>query len=147
MTIRAFSHLANQALLRRLEEEAAHQCVSDATLLALIAEVDLRRLYLPEGYASMCAYCVHKLRLSKQAALKRIKAARAARQFEAILDAVAAGRLHLTGVVMLAPHLTRENAEELLAAATHKTKAEIERLLAQRFPQPDVPTSVQAMAP
>jgi hypothetical protein len=147
VNIRAFSHLGNQALLRRLEEELAHQHLSTATLLALIAEVDERLLYLPAGYPSMYSYCVHELRLSREAALKRIHAARAARQFEGVLDAVAEGRLHLTGVVLLAPHLTPENAGELLAAATHQTKAEIERLLAERFPRPDLPTRVEALAP
>ena len=145
MNIRAFSDLGNQALLRRLAEEIAHQNVSTATLLALIAEVDERLLYLPAGYPSMCAYCVHELHLSKEAALKRIHAARAAREFEGILDAVAEGRVHLSGVLMLAPHLTPENAADLLAAATHRTKAKIERLIAERFPRPDVPTRVAAL--
>jgi hypothetical protein len=96
MNIRTFSHLGNQTLERRLAEEFAHQHVSTATLLALIAEVDQRCLYLPAGYPSMCAYCVHKFHLTKEAALKRIHAVRAARKFEGILDAVADGRLHLT---------------------------------------------------
>jgi 5-methylcytosine-specific restriction endonuclease McrA len=147
MNIRAFSHLGNQALLRRLAEELAHQHVSTATLLALIAEVDERLLYLPAGYPSMYSYCVHELHLTREAALKRIHAARAARQFEGVLDAVAEGRVHLSGVVMLAPKLTPENAGELLAAATHKTKAEIELLLAECFPQPDLPTRMEALAP
>jgi hypothetical protein len=147
MTIREFAHLGNPALLRRIEAEAANDCRSTATLIALIAEVDRRRLYLPEGFPSMFAYCVHKLHLSPAAALKRIDVARAARKCEAILDAVAEGRLHLTGVLLLAPHLTPENAGELLAAATHKTRSEIERLLAARFPRPDLPTRVQAITP
>jgi hypothetical protein len=37
-----------------------------------------------------------------------------------------------------APHLTEHNAEELLAAATDKTAAEIERFLAARFPKSDL---------
>src|SRR6185369_12232104 len=50
-------------------------------------------------------------------------------------------------VVMLAPYLEREpeNADELLVAATHKTKAQIELLIAERFPRPDLPTRVRAM--
>jgi hypothetical protein len=80
----------------------------------------------------MLAYCMHELHFSRAAALKRIDAGRAARQFEAILEAVADGRLHLSGVVLLAPRLTRENADELLAAATHKTREEIEQLIAER---------------
>jgi hypothetical protein len=42
--------------------------------------------------------------------------------------------------------LAAETADELLAAATHKTKAAIALLLAQRFPQPDMPTRIQALA-
>ena len=38
---------------------------------------------------------------------------------------------------LLAPHLAPENADELIAAATHQTRAGIERLLADRFPRPE----------
>src|SRR6185369_11049280 len=40
-----------------------------------------------------------------------------------------------------------ENADELLAAATHKTRAEIEWLLAERFPRPDLPERIAAPPP
>jgi 5-methylcytosine-specific restriction endonuclease McrA len=46
----------------------------------------------------------------------------------------------------LAPYLTTETADALLAAAAHRTKSEIEQLLAQRFPRADVPTRVQALS-
>jgi hypothetical protein len=49
-------------------------------------------------------------------------------------------------MICLAAHLTPENAEELIAAATHKTRAEIERLLAERFPKADVATLVEPIA-
>ena len=49
------------------------------------------------------------------------------------------GRLHLSGIVELAPHLTDENCDELLARATHKTKREILELVAEIAPKPDVP--------
>src|SRR5205814_5133333 len=42
----------------------------------------------------------------------------------------------------LAPYLTAENADELLSATAHKTRAEIEWLLAERFPRPDLPERV-----
>src|SRR5207244_2705766 len=38
-------------------------------------------------------------------------------------------------------------ADELLSAAAHQTKLEIERLLARRFPRPDLPERVQAIPP
>ena len=93
----------------------------------------------------MFAYCVGVLRLSEEAARKRIHAARAARRFPAIFDAVAEGRLHLCGVVLLAPHLTETTAADLLAAAAGKRKAEIERLLAERFPRSEVLAWVASM--
>jgi 5-methylcytosine-specific restriction endonuclease McrA len=93
------------------------------------------------------SYLVHELNRSDDAAAKRIHAARAAHRFPALFEALADGRLHLSAVVMLAPHLTEETAEELIAAATRKTKSEIEQLLADRFPKPDVPTLLQALPP
>lgn len=60
-----------------------------------------------------------------------------------LLEAVAEGRLHLSGLLMLAPHLTRDTVATLLAAAEHRTREEIAQLIAERFPAPDVPTSVR----
>jgi len=116
-----------------------------ATMLVYLAEFDERQLYRPAAYPSMHAYCVGELRFSDDMAYKRIHAARAARRCPAIFAAVADGRLHLTAVVMLAAHLTPENAEGLIAAATRKNRFEIERLLAARAPRPDVPAFVRAL--
>src|SRR4029077_12161827 len=70
-----------------------------------------------------------------------------AREFPAVSAALAEGRVHLSGLSLLAPHLTRQNADQLLTAATLKTKLEIEQVVAERFPSPDVPTRVRALAP
>jgi 5-methylcytosine-specific restriction endonuclease McrA len=134
-------------LLRNLIANRGRENAATADLLADLAEVDARKLYLPAGYPSMHAYCVQELGFCEQAAFKRINAARAAREFPAIFPAVADGRLHLSAVVLLAAHLTPDNAEELLPAAARKSKAEIERLLAERFPRPDVPTRIRPLAP
>ena len=139
------THLSDAVLLRELEALVAQERTALAAVLAHIAEVDARRLYLPAGFPSMHAYCVGALRLSEDAAYKRIQAARAARQFPALFTAVAAGRLHLAAVCLLAPHLTTENADELLAAATHRTKSEVEELLSQRFPRTEWLALVQAI--
>ena len=61
--------------------------------------------------------------------------ARAARRLPVLFEALAEGRLHLGAIGLLAPYLTPENADDLLRAAAHKTKAEIEELLARRFPR------------
>ncbi len=58
---------------------------------------------------------------------------------------MASGRLHLTGVLLLAPHLTPANADELLDAAAGKSKAEIEALLAERFPRSELLPLVEGL--
>src|SRR5436309_10927850 len=100
--------LADDVLLRDLVTHLAHERSSTADVLAHIAEVDARKLYLPAGYASMYAYCVGKLRLSEDAAWKRLQAAHAARRCPGVFVALAEGRLHLSAVVLLAPHVARE---------------------------------------
>ena len=59
--------------------------------------------------------------------------------------AVEDGRLHLCGAVLLAPHLTVENAEDLVAEASGKSKAEIEVMLVRRAPRPDVPERLEEL--
>ena len=140
------THLSDDVLLRDLATLVSRDRATTATLLAHIAEVDARRLYVPAGYPSMHAYCVDELRLSEDAAYKRITAARAARRFSALFSAIAEGRLHLAAVSLLAPHLTPENAEELIEAATHRRKSEIEEFLALRFTVPELPARARAVS-
>jgi hypothetical protein len=140
-------HLSDSTLLHDLAALVSRDRNTTAALLAHVAEVDARKLYRPAAYPSMYAYCVGELHMSEDTAYKRIRAGRAARQFPAIFQAIADGRLNLTSVVMLAPHLASDTAEELLAAAAHKTNAEIERSLAERFPRPDLPTVLEAITP
>ena len=118
MSAYSLSHLTDRDLLQRLARLVAQDRATTAALLAHLAEVDARKLYLPAAYPSMHEYCVHELRLSEEAAFKRIHAARTARRFPALFAAVADGRLHLSAVIMLAPHLTEATADELLAAAS-----------------------------
>ena len=96
----------------------------------------------------MFQYCVDALYLSKAESFLRIAAARASRKHPLLLTMLEDGRLHLSGISVLAPHLTDENCDELLARATHKTKDAIKELLAEIAPKPpklDVPPSVRKL--
>jgi len=132
-------------VLTRLAEITHQDRSTTAEMLTLIGIADARRLYAPKSCKSMFVYCVRRLRMSEDMAYKRIQVARAARKFPAILAMIADGRLHLTSVLRLAPYLTPENASELFEAATHRSKRELEKLLAERFtppvPVPMVPSS------
>ena len=116
-----------------------------ANLIALLAELDTRRLYLGEGFSSLFTYCTQALHLSEHAAYNRIEAARAARRFPVILDLVESGALTLTAVRLLAPHLTEGNHRELLERAYQKSKREVELLVAALAPVADVPSIVRKL--
>lgn len=143
----SLTHLSDHALSINLSDAVAREHTTTAEVIAHIAEFDARKLYLPAACSSMFAYCVQELRLSEDSAYKRIQAARAARRFPAIFGALAEGRLHLTGLGLLAPHLTEENADTLLADAAHKTKSEIEQLLAVRFPRTELLPLIESTRP
>ena len=142
----SLSHLADHELLRDLRSVLARDREITAALLAHLAEVDTRKLYLPAAYPSMHAWCVGELGLSEDAAFRRIRAARTAREFPALFGEIASGRLNLSTVLLLAPQLSQANADELIAAAALKTRSEVEHLLAARFPQPDAPTVVREVS-
>ena len=85
------------------------------------------------------------LRMSEDAVYNRIGAARAARRFPAIVDMLVSGALSPTTARLLARHLTAENQEALLAAASGRGKLAVEELLAGWFPQPDVAPRIRKL--
>ena len=138
-------HVKDHALEDELANLVGKERGNTALILAHIAEIEARKLFLAQAYRSMYAYCVGKLRLEDDWAYRRIQAARAARRHPAIFKMLADGRLTLTSVITLDTHLTANNAAELLEAAANKSKSELEQLLADRAPKPDVPASVREL--
>src|SRR5687768_11806216 len=100
-----------------------------ASLLAHLAEVEARGIHRGRACASLYTYCIYELRFSQDEAFRRVSGARLVRRFPALLDAIATGELHLTGLLMLGPHLTPDNLVEVLALAKHRTKKELARLV------------------
>src|ERR687897_2657830 len=137
--------LSDRDLLEELERAASNERQATARLIALLVEVDSRKLYAGQGYSSLFTFCTHRLHLSEHAAYLRIEAARSAQRFPVILDRLCDGSLHLTAVSLLAPHLTAANHVEVLDAARHKSKRDVELLVAQLRPQPDVPSVVRKL--
>jgi len=139
------SQLSNEELLVDLNKIVAQGHDVTARLIAHIAEVDSRKLYLEEAFSSMFGYCLYNLNFSEAATYLRIHAARVARRFPVIFEMVAQGKLHLTAVTMLSKHLTEENHQKLLNQAVHKTKAQIEELIVSFAPKPDAQTEIRKL--
>jgi hypothetical protein len=137
--------LSDRDLLDAAERVAGDERRTTADLLALLAELDTRKLYLGEGYSSLFTYCTQRLHLSESAAYGRITAARAARRFPMLLARLAEGDVTLTSICLLAAHLTDDNHEALLDAARHASRRDVERLVASLHTQPDTPASVRRL--
>ena len=136
--------LSNRELLARLPQLAADERCASAELVAHLVALDMRPdAYAAEGYGSLFAYCTRALRLSEDAACTRIAAVSACRRFPRILELLVAGELNLTAVRRIGPHLTPENCDPVLARAVHRSRSEIDHLVAELLPQPDVPASVR----
>ena len=139
----SFSKFSNRDLLHETMRLAAGERSSTARLVAALREVDSRRLYLDEGYSCMFFYCTHALHLSESAAYRRIEVARVSRAFPQVLEALTMGALNLTTAVIIAPHLTLSNADALIAAASFKKRKEVEGVIAEHHPKPDVPAVIR----
>ena len=141
----SLTSFSDDELLRRLSDLLRQSRRNEADLVAHIGEVDRRRLYSREASPSMFGYCTEVLHLSEAEAYLRIAAARASREHPLLLTMLADGRLHLTAIAKLAPHLTLENREALLKRATHRSKREIEELVAELSPRPDAPAVMRKL--
>ena len=114
MNTNSIRSLSDAELLRDIETASARERGATVDLIALLAEVDARRLYLPQGYSSLFTYCTTRLHLSEHAAYGRIEAARTSRKFPRVLDRLGDGSITLTTICLLSNHLTRENHVSLV---------------------------------
>lgn len=127
--------LADGALLEEATRLALTERCSTAQLIAAISEVDARGLYFQQGCSSIFTYCRRVLLLSEHAAYHRITAARIAQRYPTVLDRLADGALTLSNLTLVAPFLEPDNCETLLAQVAHKSKQEVQMLVAALRPQ------------
>jgi len=139
----SFADLSDEQLVAEVKRLARSERRATAALIRALMELDARRLYLGEGYSSMFTYCTQALHLAEGAAYNRIETTRAARRFPMILNGLEDGSLTLTTVRLLAPHLTVENHESVLASAHHKGKRDIEQIVASLNRKPAVPAMIR----
>jgi hypothetical protein len=145
--VHSLSHLSDDDLLANTRSLVGRSNQIFAALLVHLAEVEARGLHRLRACSSLYAYCIYELRLSEDAAFRRVSAARLVKQFPALLGAIERGELHLTGVLLLGPHLTAENHLEVLVHAKHRTKKEIAKLVRVLDPLPEVPSRIEPLGP
>jgi hypothetical protein len=142
---RPFQSLSDDQLLSALADVVGQVRRDESSLVAHIAEVDFRRLYARHACSSMFVYSTRILHLAEGEAFRRIRVARASRRHPVLLEMLADGRLHVSGIAVLLRILTVENRDRLLSLAVHKTKRHIEKLVAELDPRPDVPSIMRKL--
>jgi hypothetical protein len=143
MLIDDIHRLSDNALLEAIVRHNRTETTAAATVVGHLAELEARELHLALGFRSLYGYCRRILHLAEHEAYNRMLVARVARRFPVVVAMLAEGRLHLTAVRLLAPHLQDEDHLALLGGAIHQSKAEVIELLARWFPKPDVATSIR----
>jgi 5-methylcytosine-specific restriction endonuclease McrA len=143
--MQSLRNVRDDDLLRRLFDLVKRSRRVEADVVAHIGEVELRRLYAVEACSSMFEYCRRVLGLRENEAYLRITVARAAREFPELLAMLRDGRLHLSGIARLAPHLTRQNADEVLERAAGMSHREIRELVCELEPRPDVAPTIRKL--
>ena len=142
----SLDHLSNDDLLSSTRAQVGR---SNQVLAGLLAHLRKSTPAVSTGYARVkpVRLCVYELRLSEDAAERRAQAAKIARRFSILFEQIAAGEIHLTGVLMIGPLLTEANRLEVLARAKHRTKRELAGLLRRLDPLPDVPARIEPLGP
>lgn len=110
--------LTDAELVSALDAAAAGEREKLCHLLKYLAEVESRGVHLDMGYRTAFDFCVLRLKLSEGSAMRRIYSARAAAKVPELYDKLRSGELSLSSVSRLAPHLTTENARDLIARAS-----------------------------
>jgi hypothetical protein len=137
--------LTDADLIVRVRALARDERRATVQLIAGLAEFERRQLYLSQGCASLFTYCTDVLHFSEHAAYARMEVARTALRFPVVLERLEDGALTLTTIRRLGPVLTEANHRDVLTAATHKKKGDIELLVATLRPRSDAATIVRKL--
>lgn len=137
--------LTDGDLFSRLQAICVDARRIDMSLIVHLMEVQRRRLDLASACSSLFDFCVRRLGMSEGAAFRRITVARLAGRHPCLLDHLERGTVTLSTLVLLRDHLTEANVEELVAAASGRSKREVAELLAARAPRPDVPSTIRKL--
>ncbi len=137
--------LTDEVLVATADQLVGVHRRATANLLACLVEVARRDLHLTDGASTLADWCMARWGMSEDQAWTYTKVVEVARKYPWALEMLADGRLSLSGVRALRPHLTDEVAEGRLREAAGKTRQELQLLMAKWAPRPDVPGQVRRL--
>ena len=135
--------LSDGELDRSAEKLVCAEKQNVAKLIAHIAEMSRLKVALELGYKSTFHYCVERLHLSEGSVASRIHVANVSIRFPQLLVALAENRISLTVAGLLAPHLSEDNVDTLLADCAGMTKKAVLEYLVRIEPKPVFEPSIR----
>ncbi|MEQ1831736.1 MAG: HNH endonuclease [Candidatus Eisenbacteria bacterium] len=138
MLFERISSQRDPVIATEARQHSRQESGATAGLLACLAVFDERRAFGDLGYSCMLDYCQRDLALSEDVAKKYLRAARIARARPVLFDMLADRRLSVSAVLTLGPWLESGGHDDLIAAAVGRSREEIEWLIAERCPQPEM---------
>jgi len=104
--------LSNQELFNRTLESVQHEREATLELIAYLAEIERRKLYLERGYSSLFQFCCKSLKLSEGAAARRINAMRLTQDLPQTKAKIQAGELSLSTASLTQSFFRHQNRQE-----------------------------------
>jgi 5-methylcytosine-specific restriction endonuclease McrA len=136
--------IENTQLVQTVEQLVRKETECTVELLEYLGELDRRQLYLELGYASCFDFCTRHLHYSEPGANRRIRCARAMRDYAlcGVKERLLSHSVTLTTLSLVAGELTPETALKVLDSIAGMSKREVEGFLSEKRPRSSVPKEV-----
>jgi hypothetical protein len=133
-----FETIQDEELLRDCKRQVLLEKSATAKVLEYLTEIDRRKLWIQEGFASMYDFCIRYLGYSEGEANRRIQAARLSQRIESVKPLLEQGEISLTSLTLLSPVLTPENAKVILPKVVNQPSRKVESIIREHFPERDI---------
>lgn len=141
--MQTLKNLDNQTILKNVNQLISCERSCTAKLIAHLAEIDRRSLYLELGFKSLFEYCQKELMLDESQCWLRIQVARKCQAFPKLLEELMHGRISMTVCGRIAPHLTPENCMTMILETAGMTRSQVEEYLVKIKPRDVKKTSLR----
>ena len=124
-----FAHLDDDALAAAVSTLAAHIHAATWRLLALIAELDRRKVWAQQGALTCAHWLSWACGIDTHTAREKVRVARALPELPLLSEAMAKGELGYSKVRALTRIATPENEPDLLQVGLHGTAQHVEKFV------------------
>jgi 5-methylcytosine-specific restriction endonuclease McrA len=108
---------------------------AESDLISVLQEIDDCRGYREIGFKSLFEYATQSLGLSESVSYNLITIARKSKEVPQLQEMIRSQVISVSNARMIAPVLTEDNQERWLSSAAKLSKRELEKEIAQEFPE------------